>query len=295
MNALASVVLSIVPAAAACASPTAAADAAPDGAIARPGTRDGAGLAYRWVEPGMFEMGCVAGDADCRDDERPARRVTIGQGFWMSTTEVTVGAFARFVEATGYVTTAERTGVGGVLTAQAWENRAGASWRDPGFPQDESHPVVLVSWDDAVAFCRWAGGRLPTEAEWEHAARAGRPGERFVWGTAAAPVREGRPQANVADRTAAGLSVPAFDVEYDDGWAWTAPVGSFGANAFGLHDMAGNVLEWCADARGDDHRAARGGSWNNPSGLLRVSRRSLFGRAATLNILGFRCVRDGAP
>lgn len=251
------------------------------------------GLAYAWVEPGTFAMGCVTKDTECRDDERPPRRVAVPKGFWMTTTETTVGAFQRFVADTRYETTAEQMGLGGVLTRSGWENREGANWRSQGFEQGPRHPVVLTSWNDANAFCRWTGGRLPTEAEWEYAARGGVDGVTFVWGQAPPPIVNGRRHANVADRSASGVSVPRFEAGYDDDAPYTAPGGSFAPNGFGLHDMAGNVLEWCADEAPPDQRAARGGAWNNPPELMRASRRSSFAPETALTILGFRCLLEG--
>ena len=249
------------------------------------------GLGYVWIEPGTFTMGCAAEDGGCRDDEKP-RRVLLSTGFWMARTEVTVDAFQRFVADSKYETTAEKEGFGGVLAKTGWENKKQATWRSPGFAQVGRHPVVLVSWNDATAFCEWAGGRLPTEVEWEYSARGGIEGARYVWGDAAIPIVDGRKHANVADESASGVSTASFESDYDDGFAHTSPVGTFVPNDFGLHDMAGNVLEWCADGAGLDRRMARGGAWNNPPQLVRVSRRSRFSARVSLNILGFRCVRD---
>ena len=261
--------------------------------VIRTNARDG--LEYVWIEPGTFVMGCAAEDDECRDNEKPRRQVLLQNGFWMAQAEVTVEAFERFVSDSKYATTAERDGRGAVLKRTGWENAEGANWRSPGFGQNGRHPVVLVSWHDAEAFCEWSGGRLPTEEEWEYAARGGQEGAKYVWGDESLPIVDVRKHANVADRSASGVSTPSFESEYADGFAHTSPVGAFEPNGFRLHDMAGNVLEWCAGVSAQGHRMARGGAWNNPPELVRVSRRSRFAAEAVMNILGFRCVRDVAP
>lgn len=228
-----------------------------------------------WIPGGEYQMGSDGSYA--RPDERPAHRVDV-DGFWMDTTEVTNDQFAKFVAATGYVSTAERVPTAEELLANSpagtppppaealvagslvftppdhqvpledlrrwWTWTPGANWRHPEGPESqltgrESHPVVHVSWDDAVAYVKWAGKRLPTEAEWEFAARGGLKGQQYVWGSD--PPSVTRPQAN--------LWTGAFphDNTAADGFARTAPVGSFSPNGYGLYDMAGNVWEWCSD------------------------------------------------
>jgi formylglycine-generating enzyme required for sulfatase activity len=219
-----------------------------------------------WIPGGTFLMG--ADDASM-SDARPVHEVTV-DGFWMDRTEVTNRQFARFVAATSYLTVAERKPdakdfpdapsenlVPGslVFTPPAgevsfddplvwWRYVPGANWRHPDGPETtiadrEDDPVVQVCWYDAVAYARWAGKRLPTEAEWEYAARGGRARTRFVWGDEPRP--GGKWQANIwqgrfPDRNSA-----------EDGFAHLAPVATFPSNAYGLHDMAGNAWEWCAD------------------------------------------------
>jgi formylglycine-generating enzyme required for sulfatase activity len=226
-----------------------------------------------WVPGGTFTMGTD----DAFADERPPHPVRVS-GFWMDATEVTNAAFRAFVDATGYVTTAERVPDVAELLAQLppdtpppdpallvpgslvfhaterpvpldsvgswWSWTPGASWRHPGGPDStldglDGHPVVHVSWDDATAYATWAGKRLPTEAEWEWAARGGRDDPRFPWG--AAPIEELPARANTWQGT-----FPS-DNRLEDGWFTTAPVGSFAPNGYGLFDIAGNVWEWCAD------------------------------------------------
>lgn len=228
-----------------------------------------------WIPGGEFSMGRsdptreLCGGNDPMPDARPIHRVRVG-GFWMDATEVTNAQFAEFVAATGYVTVAERPlrpedfpGVprealvpGSVVFApparavshrdplQWWRYVPGATWRQPEGPGSsitgrERFPVVHVAHEDAAAYARWAGKRLPTEAEWEFAARGGRAGESYPWGDELQPA--GRWLANIwqGDFPHAGRA--------DDGFARAAPVGSFPANGYGLHDMAGNVWEWCSD------------------------------------------------
>jgi sulfatase modifying factor 1 len=249
-----------------------------------------------WVPPGEFTMG--TDDPDSMANERPAHRVRV-DGFWMDATDVTNAAFRRFVEATNYVTTAERKPdweemkkqlppgtpkpaddqlVPGSLVftptpgpvpfddlSRWWRWVPGASWRHPEGPDSnldgkDDHPVVQVSWEDAAAYARWAGKRLPTEAEWEHAARGGLEGKRFVWGD------EFRPGGQYRANTYQG-EFPVRDTAAD-GYAGTSPVKAFPPNGYGLYDMAGNVWQWCSDwYRADAHeQGARQGCCANPAG-----------------------------
>jgi formylglycine-generating enzyme required for sulfatase activity len=285
------------------------------------------GLAYVFVPPGVFEMGCVPGD-DCdkgdRQDENPRHAVKLTSGFWMGQTEVTVGAFERFVAETGRRTTAEMDGWSVFFSGQKPARKEGMSWRSPGFDQGPKHPVVEVSWYDAEAFCAWAGGRLPTEAEWERAARGGTDGRKYVWGNDPTPLVGGVRQANVADESAKRVYASWNVVPgYDDGYTHTAPVGAFAANGFSLHDVEGNVAEWCSDWHADryyasppesshssarldlardprgpgtgEQRVVRGGSWVDETSFLRVSRRYFDAPATHKSFVGFRCVRDAPP
>jgi formylglycine-generating enzyme required for sulfatase activity len=218
--------------------------------------------------------------------------------FAIGRTEVTVRGFRRFVESTGWKTTADLDGWSWVVSGDDLIRKEGLHWRSPGIDQTDDHPAIHVSWYDAEAYCAWAGGRLPAEAEWEHAARAGDARRTYVWGNNALPVVAGRRQANVGDdalrRSVGGQA--AF-TRYDDGFLFTAPAGTFPPNAFGLVDMAGNVAEWCAEWYDDKRlqRVQRGGSWRNGPQELGVAYRSYDRPASHVPFVGFRCVRDVAP
>ena len=262
-----------------------------------------AGMVF--VEGGTFTMG-AEGEMP---EEAPAHRVTVSS-FWMDAREVTVAEFARFVEATGYRTEAERFGWSGVFNTETgeWERVDGANWRRPEGPRSEARgdePVCQVSWNDAAAYARWAGKRLPTEAEWEYAARGGLEGKRYAWGDELRP--GGRPVANWWQGR-----FPEGDTGEDGYAARRAPAGSFAPNGYGLYDAGGNVWEWCADwfdaeyyARGPaanpagpeagEERVIRGGSWmcsENFCSNYRVAARSRATPDSGLNNLGFRCASD---
>ena len=236
-----------------------------------------------WIPGGRFTMGSV--DPLARADEGPRHTVEV-RGFWIDATEVTNAEFRRFVEATGYRTLAERPvdweeirkqvpegtpkppdemlapgalvftppaadAPAGDFTAW-WTWTPGASWRHPQGPASsiegkDSHPVVQVAFEDALAYCKWAGKRLPTEAEWEFAARGGLAGKVNAWGDE--PV--GPTRANIWQG-----EFPRRNTK-EDGFERSAPVKSFPANGYGLFDMAGNVWEWCADLYSDAAYAER--------------------------------------
>jgi formylglycine-generating enzyme required for sulfatase activity len=261
-----------------------------------------AGMVF--VAGGRFLMGSDAGAID----ERPVHEVEV-DAFWIDRHEVTVAEFARFVAATGHATDAERFGWSGVfdVKTRAWLKIDGADWRRPEGPGSRAaadEPVSQVSWRDAVAYARWAGKRLPTEAEWELAARGGLQGRTMAWGDDLRP--GGRPVANWWQGR-----FPEQDTG-EDGFRGRAPVGSFPPNGFGLSDVVGNVWEWCADWYADDYygtsprrnptgpaagaeRALRGGSWmcsENFCSNYRVAARSHATPDSGLNNLGFRCARD---
>lgn len=240
--------------------------------------------------------------------EAPVHQVEV-KSFWMDAREVTVAEFAKFVEATGYRTEAEQFGWSGVFNIRKgeWEKTVGADWRHPEGPRSrgqQDEPVCQVSWNDAAAYAKWAGKRLPTEAEWEYAARGGLVGKRYAWGDELRP--GGKPVANWWQG-----HFPERDTG-EDGYAGRAPVGKFLPNGYGLFDMAGNVWEWCADWFDEDfyarspganpsgpaagtERVLRGGSWmcsENYCSNYRVAARSHATPDSGLNNLGFRCVSD---
>lgn len=262
---------------------------------------------YVHVPAGSFRMGCEMGDAACQSDEQPRHEVKLTTGFWLSRTETTVAAFRTFVAATGYRPTGEADGWSWFLDDRTLERREGLSWRAPGFAQGPDHPVVHVSWYDAWSFCSWHGGRLPTEAEWEYAARLGAGAARD--GNGAPP--PGSARGNVADESLRNRhSGRRIVAGYDDGFVHTAPAGTFEPDELGLHDMAGNVREWCADWYGEDYyagspagdpegplfgtrRVIRGGSWVDDEPYLRVSYRLRYSPSDHDGFVGFRCARDG--
>jgi formylglycine-generating enzyme required for sulfatase activity len=223
------------------------------------------GLTYVWISPGSFQMGAVPGDGAAHGDEKPRHSVTISKGFWLCRTEVTVGAYEKFCSSTGRAMPPDRS--------------FNANW------QYKDHPIVNVNWDDAVAYCQWVGGRLPTEAEWEYAARAGTDSV-YSWGNS-----------------------------MDGSYAWydgnsgskTHPVGGKEPNGWGLYDMSGNVWEWCSDwydekydssspsqdpqgPSSGEYRALRGGSWGVSAGDLRASDRTGDAPVFRLGDNGFRPV-----
>jgi sulfatase modifying factor 1 len=264
------------------------------------------------VPPGMvyFPGGDTRiGSEDGEPIERPTFVAHVAP-FLLDVHPVTVAEFRRFVDATGYVTQSERYGSSGVfeVSAGTWSLVDGASWRRPlgpaAAPAADDHPVTQVSWNDAVAYCRWAGKRLPTEVEWEHAARGGRAdGPRYAWGDAL--VVDGRYMANTWQGEFPRRNTVA------DGYVYTSPVGRFGKTASGLTDMGGNVWQWCDDwfrpyadrgtpyePRPDGERVLRGGSFLcDPKFChgFRVSARGHSTPETGLVHVGFRCARDARP
>lgn len=248
-----------------------------------------------WIGGGEFLMG-TNDDPQARDDEKPRHPVFV-DGFYMDIHEVTNAQFAAFVKATGYVTTAEKPIDWDEMAKQLppgtprppdsvlapgslvfdppgyavplnnagywWKWVHGADWKHPLGPGSsiagkENFPVVQVSWDDAVAYCQWAGKRLPTEAEWEFAARGGNNNAKYPWGTDTAYYRH----ANTWDGVFPGTNT------MKDGFELMGPVQSFAPNGYGLYDMAGNVWEWCSDWFRHDYYPAllKQGLAKNPTG-----------------------------
>lgn len=248
-----------------------------------------------WIPGGEFSMGGVNprgmqdGGKESMNDARPVHRVYV-DGFFMDEHEVTNAEYAAFVKATGYVTVAElkptkkefpdapeeNLVAGSVVFMpvatkdlsnhyQWWSYVHGADWKHPVGPASdlkgkENYPVVQIAWEDAAAYAKWAGKRLPTEAEWEFAARGGKAGDLYTWGNQLKP--DGKWMANIFEGT-----FPAND-EGRDGYVGIAPIKKFPANSYGLYDMAGNVWEWCADWYRPDYyeKLAKSGVAKNPSG-----------------------------
>lgn len=261
-------------------------------------------------------------------DEAPAHRVIIGQAFYLGQHEVTVGQFRRFLAASGYQPESEADGTGGygynaqydpatTRRGDAFEGRDPRySWRNPGFAQGDDHPVVNVTWNDAQALARWLTRteghryRLPTEAEWEYACRAGTR-TRYPHGDDPEGLLK---NANTFDQDAA----PRWErwrqhaLRGSDGHAFTAPVGSYAPNAFGLQDMLGNAWEWVADWHGDTYyadspvvdpqgpadgsvRVRRGGSWHTWSFYARCGYRNWNSPQTRYTLVGMRLLREIAP
>lgn len=239
------------------------------------------GLKLAWIPAGRFRMGCSSGDTECEKDESPIHEVTLSRGFWLNSTEVTVGAYKKFAEATTRAMPA---------LAPTWT--------------DDAQPIVRVSHADARAYCRWAGGRLPTEAEWEYAARAGTEAKTY------GPIDEVAWFANNSGNRVIDAAKIALErrAEYmptmRDNANRARPVAGKKPNAFGLFDMLGNAVEWTADwhdlypagavtdpkgGADGERRVGRGGAYSLPS--VRVSTRMKLAAEPGNDFTGFRCAQ----
>ena len=286
---------------------------------AEPTLVDRTGITLVRIPAGSFTMGSPATEPERRAHEAQ-RTVRITHDFYLGRYEVTRGQFAEFVRQTKYRTDAERGIRGGYGFDEATSTLAGPdkkySWRFTGYAQTDEHPVVNVSWNDAQAFCRWLGTnenavyRLPTEAEWEYACRAG----------TTTPYANGADRerlvdvGNIVDAESHKLFPERRALQSSDGYVFTAPVGRFAPNGFGLHDMHGNVWEWCADwhaappplekgaARAEEidpqgpaagrDRVIRGGDWYHDWSFARSAQRFPIYPGLYRRHGGFRVVRE---
>ncbi|CAN5725419.1 formylglycine-generating enzyme family protein [soil metagenome] len=266
---------------------------------------------------GAFTMGAREGDDDAEASEQPRRNIRFDRGFALSVHEITVAEFGRFIAATGHGTRAARRGY-----SMAWDERSGNLIRRSGVDWQSDHagarasadaPVLHVGARDAQAYADWLARetgqryRLPSEAEFEYALRAGRDG-RYPWGDAGPPPRSGN-FTGALDRSPGGRQWSNAFPGYGDGYWGPAPVGSFTANPWGVHDLAGNVSEWVADCWHDSYRRApgsgaawvnpgcrtqviRGGSWSSAPAQTRASWRAPAPVDTTNARIGFRVVRE---
>ncbi len=249
------------------------------------------------IPAGTFQMGSTTGDVD----EVPVHTVEL-DAYYIDQHEVTNAKYQTFVAATGHP---PPRGIGYTAVYELLKNDY-EPWNDPGFNHPDQ-PVTTVTWFDATAYCEWVGKRLPTEAEWEKAARGGLEGARYPWGD------------TEPDNTSANFADSQTEFEWrspdvNDGFLFTAPVGTFPPNGYGLFDMAGNVWEWCADwysptyysdvqgaespprnPTGPDtgeRRVLRGGTWYRAVHTIRNAERVSDFPSNSLNVVGFRCAMD---
>jgi formylglycine-generating enzyme required for sulfatase activity len=309
----------------------------------------GGGMKLKWIPPGEAQLGstleeqrwATGSDMAGRrtkstnsfsEEGAEPRRVRVTGGFWLGQTEVTVGQWRRFVEATGYRSAAEKAGQAWCYdrVRKDWGYVTGKSWKDPGYALDvqENHPAVCLNGDDVDAFCNWltevegkanrlpAGWayRLPAEAEWEYACRGDKPASRFWWGDA---WEDGKGRLNGASNDKLGFSAMGQSwkgaAAWSDGFAWAAPVDYYaarGRNGYDLADMLGNVGEWCADAYDPSgahdalyrtaasgaKRVVRGGSFYCPAAELRTACRTRYNPMLPYADVGFRvCLGPAFP
>lgn len=268
------------------------------------------GMKMILIPAGEFMMGSPDTEMDRSTDETPQHRVWITKPFYLGQNEVTVAQFRNFVEDSGYKTDGEKDGKGSYgfdLEKGCFSKKPEYTWQNTGFQQTDDHPVVNVSWNDAVAFCEWLSRKegkryqLPTEAQWEHACRAGTTTRYWSGDDAEALAKVG----NVADAAAKAEFSTLSTISASDGYLYAAPVGRFRPNAFGLHDLHGNVWEWCQDWYSANYysespeedppgptdgsiRALRGGSWYDGAGLCRSANRFKGSPDDRSGNLGFR-------
>jgi formylglycine-generating enzyme required for sulfatase activity len=265
------------------------------------------GLQYVWIPPGTFQMGCSPGDADCFDEENPSHMVKITKGFWIGQTAVTVEAYKHFARSTGKAMPPEPSFFGTALNS---------GWKD------DAKPIADVTWDEAHDYCRWMGGRLPTEAEWEYAARGGRTLSRYgplneiAWyadNSGQQPLDSTRLlKTDEANSTGGVVMLTQTLRRLNENGNTIHDVGQRRANEFGLYDTLGNVAQWVSDWYDPNYyqkspledpqgpssgklRVLRGGSWFDLPVYIRVSYRHRFDPGARdSGGLTVRCVRENA-
>ena len=262
-------------------------------------------LEFVWIAPGRFQMGSPAKDKLADEEEKPQKEVQIEKGFYLGRTAVTFGQFQEFILDSGYRTDAEtelrpnwRGGHGFNTERGRFEGLFPQyTWRNSGWPLTDVYPVGNVSWNDAVRFCEWLSKkseksvRLPTEGEWEYACRAGTTSVFFTGDDPASM----KGYANLPDeslRTKLGEPRGDGTFPFADGYAFTAPVGQFKPNAWGLYDMLGNVFQWCKnEIPGDTQkRVLRGGSYNLNIQTCRCAYRGFAKPESRYSYTGFRVV-----
>ena len=265
-------------------------------------TRPADGMVMVYVPEGEFTMGSIL-----QDYWKPVHVVYL-DAYWIDRTEVTNAMFTVFVDDTGYETDAEKNGASWIVAGNELQEMSGADWEHPRGPGSSisslgDYPVVQVSWNDAAAYCAWAGARLPTEAEWEKAAR-GTDSRAYPWG-------EQTPDGNLVNFADVSLAVEGADTDSNDGYMYTAPAGTYpaGASPYGALDMAGNVFEWVADWYGEsyyssspgsnptgpssgDYHVMRGGGWGGHENYLRSAARYAGRADVSSDLYGFRCSRS---
>lgn len=290
-------------------------------------------LDMRWIPPGQFLQGSdgedksrtmIGGDADSimlAREGYPEELTCIRSGFWMGRYEITVGQWKVFVNDTGYRSQIEKSGESWGYDPQLerWAMVRGRSWMDPGFGDSISDemPVCIITWNDAMEFCKWLNEkkhlelqegfefRLPTEAEWEYACQGGKENTRYWWGDS---FEDGEGRLNLSSPDGVSAEQPHVmwtSTGWKDGFAFASPVGTYGAkgeNGFKLSDMAGNISEWCLDNfdndgpheeayfNGTDARVVKGGSFRSGPYLVRCASRSKWDASTSCALVGFRIV-----
>lgn len=265
-----------------------------------------AGMKMVFVKGGCYEMGDTFEEGDT--EELPVHGVCLND-FYMSATEVKIGEFRVFVNSTGYKTEAQRGDGVSIWDESKWTNKPGTYWDNTGLPQSENHPVTGVTWNDALAFTKWLSRktgqnyRLPTEAEWEYAARSGGKKYKYSWGNG---------MVYMDDKMF--KKKPTWRGSYEkhddmDMYVYTSPVGIYKPNELGLYDMTGNIWEWCADWYDENYyknspkenpsgpetgkeKILRGGSWSHSQRYVRCSSRFAANIDFRSNLIGFRVVRS---